>query len=341
MHSMSAVSPLNSLRATRFPNFGSMETFRRAVIEYLDGTYQSFVAQYLDKSDYLFTISLAQFCSPATGAICSASCFLSNEYGSRTVPQIISSPWNRRGHRLHGGAVRAHRKGSRSRLSRRAIFHIRHRRSAVRRFTYCGENELRQLLRGAIRKFCAKITQCSHLKKFGEKTWSSTHKTKKIFGRLKNWLCELENAPLEEMGAFFRKRLPEYEARMTKFWGEDYKQFARAVPESAKRILDLGCGTGLELDALYNLRTDISVIGIDLSPDMLDALMKKHGDKGDLTLLCGKLLCRAVPGAFDAVISFESLHSLSAGEKRRSSNASMTVSHARRHVCKRRLLRLL
>ena len=34
---------------------------------------------------------------------------------------------------------------------------------------------------------------------------------------LKNWLCEIESAPLEEMGAFFRKRLPEYEARMTKF----------------------------------------------------------------------------------------------------------------------------
>ena len=29
---------------------------------------------------------------------------------------------------------------------------------------------------------------------------------------LKNWLCELESTPLEEMGAFFRKRLPEYEA---------------------------------------------------------------------------------------------------------------------------------
>ena len=52
---------------------------------------------------------------------------------------------------------------------------------------------------------------------------------------LKNWLCEIESAPLEEMGAFFRKRLPDYEARMTKFWGEDYKQFARAVPQIAKR----------------------------------------------------------------------------------------------------------
>ena len=124
---------------------------------------------------------------------------------------------------------------------------------------------------------------------------------------LKNWLRELESAPLEEMGAFFRKRLPEYEARMTKFWGEDYKQFARAVPQSAKRILDLGCGTGLELDALYNLRTDISVTGIDLSPDMLDALMKKHGNQ-DLSLLCGSYFAVPFPGAFDAVISFESLH---------------------------------
>lgn len=110
---------------------------------------------------------------------------------------------------------------------------------------------------------------------------------------LKNWLCELESAPLEEMGAFFRKRLPDYEARMTKFWGEDYKQFARAVPQSAKRILDLGCGTGLEFDALYNLRTDISVTGIDLSPDMLDALMKSMGIKTSRCFAAATLPCRS------------------------------------------------
>ena len=101
---------------------------------------------------------------------------------------------------------------------------------------------------------------------------------------------------------------------MTKFWGEDYKQFARAVPQSAKRILDLGCGTGLELDALYNLRTDISVTGIDLSPDMLDALMKKHEEK-DLTLLCGSYFDVPFPGEFDAVLSFESLHHFLPTEK--------------------------
>ena len=85
---------------------------------------------------------------------------------------------------------------------------------------------------------------------------------------------------------------------------------------AGKTVLDLGCGTGLELDALYNLRTDISVIGIDLSPDMLDALMKKHGDK-DLTLLCGSYFAVPFPGAFDAVISFESLHHFLPEKKRR------------------------
>ena len=72
----------------------------------------------------------------------------------------------------------------------------------------------------------------------------------------------------------------------------------------------------MELDALYNLRTDISVTGIDLSPDMLDALMKKHGDK-DLTLLCGSYFAVPFPGAFDAVISFESLHHFLPEKKRR------------------------
>ena len=52
----SVAAKLNCSVQPVFRNFGSMETFRRAVIEYLDGTYQSFVAQYLDKSDYLFTI---------------------------------------------------------------------------------------------------------------------------------------------------------------------------------------------------------------------------------------------------------------------------------------------
>ena len=49
---------------------------------------------------------------------------------------------------------------------------------------------------------------------------------------------------------------------------------------------------------------------------MLDALMKKHGDK-DLTLLCGSYFAVPFPGTFDAVISFESLHHFLPEKKRR------------------------
>lgn len=130
----SVAAKLNCSVQPVFRNFGSMETFRRAVIEYLDGTYQSFVAQYLDKSDYLFTISLAHILLARDRRNLFGVLFLSNEYGSRTHLEPVEP----RGHRLHGGAVRAHRKGSRSRLSRRAILYIRHRRSAVRELAYCG-----------------------------------------------------------------------------------------------------------------------------------------------------------------------------------------------------------
>ena len=132
----SVAAKLNCSVQPVFRNFGSMETFRRAVIEYLDGTYQSFIAQYLDKSDYLFTISLAHILLARDRRNLFGVLFLSNEYGSRTVPQI--KPVEPRGHRLHGGAVRAHGKGSRSRLSRCAVLHVRHRRSAVCGLAYRG-----------------------------------------------------------------------------------------------------------------------------------------------------------------------------------------------------------
>lgn len=134
----SVAAKLNCSVQPVFRNFGSMETFRRAVIEYLDGTYQSFVAQYLDKSDYLFTISLAHILLARDRRNLFGVLFFIERIRQphRTADHL--EPVEPRGHRLHGGAVRAHRKGSRSRLSRRAILYIRHRRSAVRGFTYCG-----------------------------------------------------------------------------------------------------------------------------------------------------------------------------------------------------------
>jgi len=149
----SVAAKLNCSVQPVFRNFGSMETFRRAVIEYLDGTYQSFVAQYLDKSDYLFTISLAHILLARDRRNLFGVLFLSNEY-SRTVPQIISSPWNREA--IDCTAVQY---GLTVKEAEAVYRDVRFYTFGIAEALYAGsliaeENELRQLLRGAIRKFC-------------------------------------------------------------------------------------------------------------------------------------------------------------------------------------------
>lgn len=144
------------LRAARFPQLRQHGNIPPRVIEYLDGTYQSFVAQYLDKSDYLFTISLAHILLARDRRNLFGVLFLSNEYGSRTVPQIISSPWNREA--IDCTAVQY---GLTVKEAEAVYRDVRFYTFGIAEALYAGsliaeENELRQLLRGAIRKFCAK-----------------------------------------------------------------------------------------------------------------------------------------------------------------------------------------
>ena len=83
----------------------------------------------------------------------------------------------------------------------------------------------------------------------------------------------------EEMTAFFDTRAAEYEAQMR----ENIEEFATfydsaiaALPASRRpRILDLGIGTGLELDRLFARFPSARVTGIDVSRGMLDALTAK------------------------------------------------------------------
>ena len=73
-------------------------------------------------------------------------------------------------------------------------------------------------------------------------------------------------------------------------------------------ILDLGCGTGLELEAYLRCNPNAKITGIDLSQGMLDALREKLGDF-DISLICGSYF--DVPfgeECFDAAVSVESLH---------------------------------
>ena len=128
-----------------------------------------------------------------------------------------------------------------------------------------------------------------------------------------------ENDRLEEMSAFFTARLDGYDEHMLKDVGgcrECYEEMARLVPESAEALLDLGCGTGLELDFIFPRFPALRVTGVDLTQAMLDELRRKHPDKA-LDLVCGSYFdVDFGKTAFDAAISFQTMHHFAAEMKR-------------------------
>ena len=124
---------------------------------------------------------------------------------------------------------------------------------------------------------------------------------------------------LEKMADFFENRLDGYDKHMMtniESANEFYPFTARCLPVGLNcQILDLGCGTGLELQEYFLLNPSVKVTGIDLSQGMLSALRKKFSDK-DITLVCGSYFDLPFgKDRFDAAVSVESLHHFTMEEK--------------------------
>lgn len=124
---------------------------------------------------------------------------------------------------------------------------------------------------------------------------------------------------LEAMDAFFEARLEGYEDHMLQAIdgaGEFYPFTAAQLPTTpGAKLLDLGCGTGLELDWYFPRNPTAQVTGIDLSAKMLAVLQDKHAAY-HLDLICGNYF--DVPfgeGVFDCAVSVESLHHFTQAEK--------------------------
>ena len=131
---------------------------------------------------------------------------------------------------------------------------------------------------------------------------------------LKKWLDATRDDPLEDMGGFFDRRIGEYEAHMGA-WKAHYPWLAEHVPADAETLLDIGCGTGLELDEIFRRLPNIRVLGVDLSHEMLVRLMEKHGDKQLTVAEADYFLYDMGENAFDAAVSFETLHHFTAEKK--------------------------
>ena len=123
---------------------------------------------------------------------------------------------------------------------------------------------------------------------------------------------------LEKMNDFFAKRIDGYETQMlenVEGCKEGYIKLVELIPSSCKKLLDLGCGTGLELYEIFKKIPNLEVTGIDLTQAMLDKLKSNFPDK-NINLICGSYF--DVPfgdSIFDAAVSVESLHHFTKKEK--------------------------
>ncbi|MCY9662368.1 class I SAM-dependent methyltransferase [Paenibacillus chondroitinus] len=121
---------------------------------------------------------------------------------------------------------------------------------------------------------------------------------------------------LEKMSDFFTARVETYDSHMLSNGGkEGYEKIAQLIPQNVDTLLDLGCGTGLELDEIFKINPLISVTGIDLTKAMLDKLKEKHPNKHLKLINASYLDYDFGQSLFDVAISFQTMHHFSHEEK--------------------------
>lgn len=138
-----------------FKNFGSMENLRRAILEEIGDRYAVFLDRYIDKSDYLFTISLAHILLAKEEKHIFGAMFLTNEFGVLTVDGIVAASWNR-----ETIECTAKQFGLSIAQAEAVYRDVRFYTFGIAREIYAGSvimepDEAKKLLRGAIESFCS------------------------------------------------------------------------------------------------------------------------------------------------------------------------------------------
>ncbi len=121
----------------------------------------------------------------------------------------------------------------------------------------------------------------------------------------------------EEMKAFFDTRAGEYDEHMASVL-EEYDSFYRNIASPFKktdepvRVLDLGAGTGIELEFIFARAPNARISAVDLSVDMLNKLVSKYEKYRSQikTIADSYLSLELMPNSFDYVVSVMSFHHL-------------------------------
>lgn len=118
---------------------------------------------------------------------------------------------------------------------------------------------------------------------------------------------------LELMGDFFKNRVVGYNDHMLSDGGDErVKQLGEAFPKTDEfvNILDLGCGTGIELDYIWAQIPNAHITCVDISSDMLALLVKNHTNRVEqITVIEASYFDWNYPcDEFDIVVSVQTMH---------------------------------
>ena len=134
-----------------------------------------------------------------------------------------------------------------------------------------------------------------------------------------HFVLSATNPPgLETMVDFFTSMAPIYDDYMlnnVEGVARCCIEMAKHLPDRAETLLDLGCGTGLELCEIYRRLPDIKITGIDITQAMLNKLSEKYGDK-QIDLICASYMDYDFGSErYDCIVSLETMHHLTREEK--------------------------
>ena len=116
---------------------------------------------------------------------------------------------------------------------------------------------------------------------------------------------------LEKMNEFFAARVNGYDEHMlnnVEGCKLGYKKMKDLIPQNTNSLLDLGCGTGLELDEIFKVFPNLQVTGIDLTQAMLNMLKQKHPNRNMHLINASYFECDLGIKKYDIAISFQTMH---------------------------------
>jgi tRNA (cmo5U34)-methyltransferase len=126
----------------------------------------------------------------------------------------------------------------------------------------------------------------------------------------------------EDIRDFFEKRVDGYDEHMAETV-EDFKAFYARLADPIEKtdeeiaILDLGAGTGIELEYIFAKAPRARITAVDLSPRMLSRLLEKY-KRHELQIQAVEasyLTMELEPRSYDYAVSVMSLHHLLPDEK--------------------------